>query len=99
MPVQFYQVRYLRTEASFYFGIGLLFMFYGYYRAVGRPGISVVLTICSLGTRVVLAYILSAIPSVGVSGIWAAIPAGWVLADITGIVYFLRLNKKVLVNR
>ena len=92
-------VRYLRTEASFYFGIGLLFMFYGYYRAVGRPGISVVLTICSLGTRVVLAYILSAIPSVGVSGIWAAIPAGWVLADITGIVYFLRLNKKVLVNR
>lgn len=92
-------VRYLRTEVSFYFGIGLLFMFYGYYRAVGRPGISVVLTICSLGTRVVLAYILSAIPSVGVSGIWAAIPAGWVLADITGIVYFLRLNKKVLVNR
>lgn len=88
-------VRYLRTEAAFYFGIGLLFMFYGGYRAVGRPGISVVLTICSLGTRVVLAYILSAIPSIGVAGIWAAIPAGWILADITGIVYFFRISKKI----
>jgi len=31
------------------------------YRAVAKPGMSVVLTVISLGTRVVLAYLLSAV--------------------------------------
>ncbi len=75
---------YLHIEGACYVGIGLLFLFYGYYRAVNRPGVSVVLTIISLGTRVVLAYILSVIPQIGVTGIWVAIPIGWALADITG---------------
>ena len=63
-------VQYLRIEGAFYLGIGCLFLLYGLYRAVERPGMSVVLTILSLGTRVALAYGLSAIPSVGVVGIW-----------------------------
>lgn len=42
-----------------YIGIGILFMLYGYYRAVNKPLMSVVLTILSLGTIVLLAYILS----------------------------------------
>ncbi|MCM1158387.1 MAG: MATE family efflux transporter [Bacteroidales bacterium] len=83
-------VGYLRIEAAFYFGIGLLFMLYGYYRAVEKPGMSVVLTVCSLGTRVALAYILSGIPAVGVTGIWAAIPIGWFLADAVGVGYYWR---------
>ncbi|MFR4022052.1 MAG: hypothetical protein ACLTZI_02970 [[Eubacterium] siraeum] len=37
---------------------GILFMLYGYYRAVNKPLMSVILTILSLGTRVLLAYIL-----------------------------------------
>ena len=41
-----------------YIGIGILFMLYGYYRAVNKPLMSVILTILSLGTRVLLAYIL-----------------------------------------
>ena len=73
-------------------GIGLLFLFYGYYRAMNRPGVSVVLTVISLGTRVVLAYVLSAIPAIGVTGIWAAIPIGWALADAAGF-YLLGKNK------
>ncbi|MDE6982859.1 MAG: MATE family efflux transporter, partial [Lachnospiraceae bacterium] len=81
-------VGYLRIEAAFYFGIGLLFLLYGYYRGVKKPGMSVVLTVCSLGTRVALAYVLSGIPSVGVTGIWAAIPIGWVLADAVGACYY-----------
>lgn len=85
-------VRYLRIEAAFYFGIGLLFMLYGYYRAVEKPGMSVILTICSLGTRVVLAYILSGISWIGVTGIWAAIPIGWFLADVAGIAYYFRIR-------
>lgn len=82
-------VRYLRIEAAFYFGIGILFMLYGYYRAIEKPGMSVLLTLCSLGTRVVLAYLLSDIPTLGVSGIWISIPIGWILADMAGISYYL----------
>ncbi|MCM1388287.1 MAG: MATE family efflux transporter [Bacillus sp. (in: Bacteria)] len=82
-------VGYLHIEAAFYCGIGLLFLFYGYYRAVNKPGVSVILTVVSLGTRVVLAYLLSAIPALGVTGIWMAVPIGWALADLTGTWYYI----------
>ena len=81
-------VRYLRIEGAFYIGIGWLFLLYGLYRALGRPGLSVVLTIFSLGTRVALAYVLSAIPAIGVTGIWWSVPIGWALADIVGLMYY-----------
>lgn len=83
---------YLRIEGAFYVGIGCLFLLYGYYRAIKRPGMSVVLTVISLGTRVVLAYLLAAVPSVGVVGIWWAIPVGWFLADAVGILCLNRLK-------
>ena len=86
--------RYLRVEGVFYIGIGILFLLYGYYRAVKRPGMSVILTVCSLGTRVALAYILSAIPSLGVVGIWVSVPIGWAFADIVGAVYYRYLSKR-----
>lgn len=79
-------MQYLRIEGAFYIGIGILFLLYGYFRGVNRPGISLVLTVISLGTRVVLAYTLSVIPQIGVLGIWWAIPIGWALADVTGFV-------------
>ncbi len=85
---------YLRTVGIFYFGIGALFMLYGLYRAINRPGMSLVLTVISLGTRVVLAYLLSPFPAIGVSGIWWAIPIGWFLADSVGIIYYLYYEKK-----
>lgn len=81
-------IRYLHIEGAFYCGIGCLFLLYGLYRAVGKPAMSVVLTVISLGTRVVLAYVLSAIPVLGVTGIWWSVPIGWLLADITGLVYY-----------
>lgn len=83
-------VSYLRTEGVFYCLIGFLFLFYGYFRAVERPVISVVLTVVSLGTRVALAYLLSGIPAVGYKGIWASIPIGWALADIAGLCFMKR---------
>lgn len=85
---------YLRMVASCYVGIGFLFLFYGLYRAVHRPGFSVVLTVISLGTRVMLAYFLSAMPEIGVKGIWVAIPIGWFLADLTGAIGFFYLNRR-----
>ncbi len=93
-------VGYLRIEASFYFGIGLLFLFYGFYRAINKPGMSVILTIISLGTRVALAYLLSA-TAIGVTGIWISIPIGWILADITGAIYYIkwRKNQKIILHK
>ena len=81
---------YLRIEGAFYPGIGILFLLYGYFRAVNRPAVSLVLTVCSLGTRVVLAYALSALPALGVTGIWMSIPIGWFLADTVGIALWRR---------
>ena len=90
-------MQYLRVEGAFYIGIGWLFLFYGLYRAVRKPGMSVVLTIISLGTRVVLAYTLSAVPSIGVLGIWASVPIGWFLADATGFLYYIRMRKRGMI--
>ena len=78
-------VQYLRIEGVFYIGIGILFLLYGYFRAVNKPMMSVVLTVISLGTRVLLAYTLSSVKAIGVVGIWVAIPIGWFLADAVGL--------------
>lgn len=88
-------VEYLRIEGAFYCGIGCLFLLYGLYRAIKRPGMSVVLTIFSLGTRVVLAYGLSAIDFIGVTGIWWSVPIGWALADFVGFLYYKKNKKKL----
>lgn len=89
-------VHYLRIEGAFYIGIGFLFLLYGYYRAVKRAGMSVVLTVISLGTRVLLAYVLSAVDTIGVTGIWLAIPIGWFLADAVGLLYMNSISKKAV---
>ncbi|UTY39693.1 MATE family efflux transporter [Allocoprobacillus halotolerans] len=84
-------VEYLQIEGMCYLGIGYLFLLYGYYRGVGKPGISVVLTIASLGTRVALAYLFA--PILGTIAIWWAIPIGWFLADAIGILYGITKEK------
>lgn len=83
-------VLYLRVEGAFYCGIGCLFLLYGYYRAMKRAEMSVVLTVLSLGTRVLLAYILSGF--IGEIGIWMAIPIGWGLADLVGLLYMKKTD-------
>ena len=91
-------VEYLRIEGAFYVGIGILFLLYGYYRAIRMPGMSVILTILSLGLRVVLSYWLASIPSIGVKGIWWSIPIGWIVADIVGIAYY-RIKRRRLLTK
>ena len=88
-------VGYLRIEGAFYWGIGCLFLLCGLYRAVRRPGMSVVLTVISLGTRVALAYALASVPSIGVTGIWVSVPIGWILADLAGFLYYGRVRKEL----
>lgn len=89
-------VQYLRIEGTLYAGLGLLFLLYGFYRGIGRAGMSIVLTVISLGSRVALAYLLAAVPTIGVLGIWWAVPIGWALADLFGIVYFTKKRKTLL---
>ncbi|MCR8910708.1 MULTISPECIES: MATE family efflux transporter [unclassified Barnesiella] len=87
--------QYLRIEGAFYALIGILFLLYGYYRSVRMPGMSVILTVLSLGTRVALSYILASLPAVGVTGIWWSIPIGWFIADLVGIVYYKLSSARV----
>lgn len=89
-------VNYLRVEGAFYFGIGCLFLLYGFYRAIEKPLMSVILTVISLGTRVILAYMLA--PVIGECGIWMAIPIGWGLADAAGFAYYV-FKKDILVRK
>ena len=89
-------IQYLHIEGVFYVGIGILFLLYALYRGLGRPVMSIVLTVVSLGSRVVLAYTLAAVPAVGMVGIWWAVPIGWALADVLGMVYYLRRRKVLL---
>ena len=87
--------QYLRIEGAFYALIGILFLLYGYYRSVRMPGMSVVLTVLSLGTRVALSYALASLPAVGVTGIWWSISIGWFIADLVGIVYYKLSSARV----
>lgn len=81
-------IQYLRIEGSCYIGIGLLFLLYGLYRGLERAQMSILLTAVSLGVRVALAYALASIPRIGLQGIWWAIPIGWLLADLTGFLWY-----------
>ena len=89
-------IQYLRIEGSCYIGIGLLFLLYGLYRGLERAQMSILLTVVSLGVRVALAYALAPIPRIGLLGIWWAIPIGWLLADLTGFLWYGLRWKRLL---
>ncbi len=85
---------YLRIEGAFYILIGYLFLFYGIFRALKAPAISLLLTVISLGLRVVLAALLSRLP-IGETGIWMSIPIGWALADAAGLLLLRARGRRV----
>lgn len=85
-------VEYISIVAIFYFLIGFLFMFYGLFRGLGELKTSILLTIASLGTRVILAYILAETILMG-KGIWFSVPIGWALADTIGIIFLNKYKK------
>ena len=85
--------RYLRIEGAMYVGIGVLFLWYGYFRGIRKPHISLILTIISLGTRVALSYALAPHTPLGVVAIWCSIPIGWFLADAAGLLFYRRYRQ------
>lgn len=89
-------IEYLSIISIFYTLIGFLFMFYGFFRGIGELNTSLFLTVISLGTRVLLAYVLSSIPGIGQRGIWWSVPIGWALADGIGFILYKRMEKNKL---
>jgi Na+-driven multidrug efflux pump len=89
-------VEYISVVAIFYVLIGFLFMFYGLYRGLGMLKMSIILTIISLGSRVILSYILSA-TTLGANGIWWSIPIGWALAD--GVGFYIYRKSRTILNK
>ncbi|WMM24919.1 MATE family efflux transporter [Tissierella sp. MB52-C2] len=89
-------VEYLSIISIFYVLIGFLFMFYGFFRGIGELNTSLILTVISLGTRVLMAYVLSSIPSIAQRGIWWSVPIGWALADGIGFILYRRTKRKKL---
>lgn len=87
-------IEYLHIEGAFYIGIGILFLWYGLFRGIGNAVVSIILTIVSLGSRVLLAYTLSAVPAIGMIGIWWSVPIGWFLADVLGLWLYSKYTKK-----
>ena len=85
-------MRYLKIEGAMYVGIGVLFLWYGYFRAINKPQISLLLTVISLGTRVILSYTLAPHTPLGVTAIWCSIPVGWMLADVIGLYLYKNLS-------
>ena len=79
-----------------YVGIGVLFLWYGYFRGINKPHISLILTIISLGTRVALSYTLAPHTPLGVVAIWCSIPIGWFLADAAGLIFYRRNAKNTI---
>lgn len=84
--------QYLRIEGAFYVLIGYLFMFYGLFRGWGKPFMSVVLTVVSLGLRVAMSYAFA--HQIGVIAIWWSIPIGWAVADIIG---YIKMKREAII--
>lgn len=89
-------VSYLRVVAVFYCFIGYLFMLYGLYRGLARTQMSIILTVISLGLRVLLAYTFA--PVIGLSAVWWAIPIGWFCADLFGFLFWIKNSSKLVQN-
>lgn len=62
---------------------------------INIPQMSLILTIASLGTHILLAYILASTP-LQTSGIWMSVSIGWALADAIGIIYYFVYSRKKL---
>lgn len=87
-------VEYMSILSMFYTLLGFLMMYYGYYRGMGSLNTSLLLTIISLGTRVIIVGTLSG--SLGRQVIWWAAPIGWAIADLVGTIIYIKRKKAIV---
>ena len=79
--------QYLTIVSTFYFMFTLMFIFSGIMRGAGDTFFPMIFSLISLWIiRIPLAYMLSG--RIGVSGIWWAIPAGWLIGLMLSFFYY-----------
>jgi putative MATE family efflux protein len=91
--------QYLTIVSSFYLLFSLMFIYNGALRGAGDTLVPMFISLLSLWLiRIPLAWILSG--KIGATGIWWAIPAGWVIGLALSYFYYRTGNwkKKVVVN-
>lgn len=82
-----YGAQFLRTFAPFTVLFAAMNIFNSTLRGAGDSVVSMIAMMCDLGSRVVAAYILCSIPSIGFLGIAYAIPTGW---GVAALISFIR---------
>ncbi|MCD4734447.1 MAG: MATE family efflux transporter [Bacteroidales bacterium] len=90
---------YLVIVSSFYIIFSTMFVFNGVLRGAGDTLIPMFITLVALwAIRVPLSWFLSG--NLGETGIWWAVPAGWMFGMIFSILYYLsgRWKKKAVVK-
>lgn len=92
---------YLVVIGIFYILFSTMFVFTGILRGAGDTLVPMFISLFSLWiVRIPLAYLLSNVPSIGVHGIWWAIPIGWFFGLIVYYFYYRsgRWKKKAIVK-
>ncbi len=82
-------IKYLIIVGSFYTAFNIMFVLSGVLRGAGDTIIPMFITLFSLWIiRIPVAYFLSS--SMGVTGIWWAIPTGWIAGMTFSYLYYLQ---------
>lgn len=81
-------VSMIRTEACFFWALGIIWAVNSTLRGMGLVRIALVSSIVELVCKIGISVTLSQV--IGSAGIWIAAPSGWVLGLIPSLIYLLR---------
>lgn len=81
-------VAMIRTEACFFWALGIIWAVNSTLRGMGLVRIALVSSIVELVCKIGISVTLSQV--IGSAGIWSAAPSGWVLGLIPSLIYLLR---------
>lgn len=84
-------VAMIRTEACFFWALGIIWAVNSTLRGMGLVHIALVSSIVELVCKIGISVTLSQV--IGSAGIWIAAPSGWVLGLIPSLIYLLRWFK------
>ena len=84
-------VAMIRTEACFFWALGIIWAVNSTLRGMGLVRIALVSSIVELVCKIGISVTLSQV--IGSAGIWVAAPSGWVLGLIPSLIYLLRWFK------
>ncbi|HHV95252.1 MAG TPA: MATE family efflux transporter [Clostridiaceae bacterium] len=79
---------YITVVSFFYILMGIMFVTNGVIRGSGDMVASMISTMTSLGIRIISAYVLSSIDTIGYRGIWWSLPIGWFIGMTIAILRY-----------